>query len=48
MRDKGDTILSIINATTRSNTRLTVKLAVCVIVGLLGVLYASGLRTFMS
>jgi len=31
----------------RSNTRATLKLAACVIVGLLGVLYAYGLRLFM-
>jgi hypothetical protein len=28
--------------------RVTLKLTACVIVGLLGVLYAYGLRTFMS
>jgi len=32
--------------TTRSSTRATLKLAACVIVGLLGVLYAYGLRMF--
>jgi hypothetical protein len=34
--------------TTRSSMRVTLKLTACVIVGLLGVLYAYGLRTFMS
>jgi hypothetical protein len=33
--------------TTRPHTRATLKLAACVIVGLLGVIYAYGLRTFM-
>ena len=37
-----------VNRTTRANTRATLTLATCVIVGLLGVIYAYGLRTFMS
>ena len=37
-----------VNPSTRSSTRTTLRLATCVIVGLLGVLYAYGLRTFMS
>jgi hypothetical protein len=32
--------------TTRSSTRATLKLAACVIIGMLGVLYAYGLRMF--
>ena len=41
-------LLPDVNRTTRSHSRATLKLATCLVVGMLGVLYAYGLRTFMS
>ena len=31
----------------RSNTRVTLKLAACIVVGFLGVIYAYGMRTLI-
>ena len=45
---QGRGLMPDVNRATRASTRATLTLATCVIVGLLGVIYAYGLRTFMS